>query len=201
MRWFLRVWSFVSSPLLIPLLVSVWFLSYTSGGLGDSTILPKLYIIATLTVGIPLVFYFLLYYFKLANSIELSTTRERLVPLVIYGILIIAILKLVFYDGQFLPLYYFFIGILMSTIISLIMALFQFKISLHMMAISGTAAFVMILSFYLQVELIYQLIVLSVAIGLTATSRLSMKAHSPIELIFGTVLGIAVQVMAATFYV
>ena len=81
------------------------------------------------------------------------------------------------------------------------MALFQFKISLHMMAISGTAAFVMILSFYLQVELIYQLIVLSVAIGLTATSRLSMKAHSPIELIFGTVLGIAVQVMAATFYV
>jgi len=201
MRWFLRVWSFVSSPLLIPLLVSVWFLSYTSRGLGDSTILPKLYIIATLTVGIPLVFYFLLYYFKLANSIELSTTRERLVPLVIYGILIIAILKLVFYDGQFLPLYYFFIGILMSTIISLIMALFQFKISLHMMAISGTAAFVMILSFYLQVELIYQLIVLSVAIGLTATSRLSMKAHSPIELIFGTVLGIAVQVMAATFYV
>jgi len=201
MERLLRVWSYISSPLLIPILISSWFLSYTSSGLLDPVILSKLYIIGALTVGLPLVIYFVLYYFKLVNTVDLSTTRERLIPLVIYGLLIICILKLVFNDGQFLPLYYFFIGILMSTIVALIMALFQFKISLHMMAICGATAFVMLLSFYLQVNLIYLLIGLSIAAGLTATSRLYTKAHSPIELVFGTVFGIAVQIMVAIFYI
>lgn len=145
--------------------------------------------------------YAVLYTFKLADSIHLSTTKERLIPLMVYGLFIIAIIRLAFDDGMFMPLYFFFIGILMSTIIALILALFQFKISLHMMSIAGALSFVILLGFYLNVDLIYYVIGLSIATGLTATSRLSMKAHTPAELIFGTVMGIAVQVVVAAYYI
>ncbi|PRP67479.1 hypothetical protein [Nonlabens agnitus] len=200
MKWFLRVWSFISSPLLVPLAISIWFLSY-AGSFSDPVIKLKLYIIALFTVGIPLLLYAVLYSLKLADSIHLSSTKERLIPLLIYGILIITIVKLAFDDGMFMPLYFFFIGILMSTIIALILALFQFKISLHMMGMAGALAFVILLGFYLKVDLIYYVIGLAIATGLTATSRLSMKAHTPAELIFGTVMGIAVQVVVAAYYV
>ncbi|SCY27824.1 hypothetical protein SAMN05192588_2013 [Nonlabens sp. Hel1_33_55] len=200
MNVFLRIWSFISSPLLVPLAISLWFLSY-AGNFSDPIIRLKIYVIALLTVGVPLLMYAVLYTFKLADSIHLSTTKERLIPLMVYGLFIIAIIRLAFDDGMFMPLYFFFIGILMSTIIALILALFQFKISLHMMSIAGALSFVILLGFYLNVDLIYYVIGLSIATGLTATSRLSMKAHTPAELIFGTVMGIAVQVVVAAYYI
>lgn len=199
MKWFLRAWSFISSPLFIPLLVSIWFFSYSSS-IEYPTIVLKIYLIAILTVGVPLFLYGVLKVLKLAHSMELSTTKERLIPLVVYGILIISIIRFGFDDGRPQPLYFFYIGILLSTIIALILAMFQFKISLHMMAISGAFAFLIILSVYLQIDLIFYLVGLAIAMGLTATSRLFMKAHSPAELVFGTVMGIAVQIVVAAYY-
>ncbi len=196
----LKVWSYLSSPLFIPLLVSVWFLSYASGLSHPPTIL-KLYLISIFTVAIPLFVYGLLKLLKQANSVHLSTTKERILPLLIYGLLIIAILKTVFNDGNFQPLYYFFIGILISTMVALILSLFRFKVSLHVMAMSGALAFITILSMYLGIDLVYLICGLSVAVGLTATSRLYMKAHQPIELVFGFLLGISIQVMTAAYYV
>ncbi len=200
MGWFLRSWSYLSNPLFIPLLVSLWFMSYASGLENPSTIL-KLYLITIFTVGIPLFVYGLLKISKLANSVHLSTTKERLVPLLIYGILIIVIIRTVFNDGNLQPLYYFFIGILMSTMVALILTLFRFKISLHLMSFTGAYAFLIILSVYLNLNLVWLICGLSIALGLTATSRLYMKAHEPVELIFGSLLGAAIQIMVASYYV
>lgn len=157
--------------------------------------------IVIFSVIIPLLLYGILKWFKLADDVHLSSTKERLIPLLIYGITIIAIIRMVFNDGLSQPLYYYFIGILMSTVIALILALFQFKISLHMMGMSGTLAFVIVLSVYLQVDLMYYLVGLSIATGLTATSRLSIDAHAPVELIFGTIVGAAVQIIVAAIYI
>jgi hypothetical protein len=200
MKWFLRLWSFISSPLFIPLLVSIWYLSY-SEGLGAPDVLLKIYIIGITTAAIPLVIYTILKILKLANSVHLSSTKERLIPLVIYAILIIIVLRGVFQDGILSPLYYFFIGLLMATIVALVLALFQFKISLHMMGISGALGFVVMMSLLIGIPLIYLIVGLSIATGLTATSRLYMKAHNSTELIFGTAAGLVIQLGVASYYV
>jgi hypothetical protein len=200
MKWFLRFWSLISSPLFIPLLVSIWFLSY-SEGLGAPDVLLKIYIIAITTAAIPLVVYTILKILSLANSIHLSSTKERLIPLVIYAILIVVVIQGVFQDGIHSPLYYFFIGLLMATIVALVLALFQFKISLHMMGIAGALGFAMMMSLLIGVPLTYLIIGLSIATGLTATSRLYMKAHNSRELIFGTATGLVIQIGIASYYI
>lgn len=200
MAWFLRFWSYISSPLFIPLYVSIWFFSYSYGLYNPDTQI-KIYVIAILTAAIPLIIYTILKILKMVDSIHLSSTKERLIPLIIYSILLIAILRGVFKDGFHEPLYYFFIGILMSTIVALVLALFQFKISLHMMAMAGALGFVFMVSIMVSAPLIYLIIGLSIATGLTATSRLHMKAHSPGELILGTVAGLTIQICLATYYI
>ncbi|WP_194851837.1 hypothetical protein [Nonlabens antarcticus] len=200
MKWFLRFWSYISSPLLIPLLVSVWFLSY-SEGIGNPNVPLKLYIIGITTTAIPLVIYTVLKILKLADSVHLSSTKERLIPLVIYAILIIILLRGVFQDSIYGPLYYFFIGLLMSTIVALVLAIFQFKISLHMMGIAGALGFVIAISLLIGIPLLYSIIGLSVATGLTASSRLSMKAHTVAELVCGTIAGLLIQISLAAYYI
>ncbi len=199
MKWLLRSWSFLSSPLFLPLLVSVWFFSYADS-LQNPTIVLKLYMIAVLTAAIPLVIYTLLKVTKMVDSVHLSSTKERLIPLAIYAMLIIVLLRGVFNDGRHLPLYYFFIGLLMATIVALVMALFKFKISLHMMGIAGILGFVIMISVLGNIPLTYWIIGLCVASGLTATSRLYMEAHSPMELAFGTIAGLFIQISIAYSY-
>ncbi len=196
---FLRVWSFISSPLFIPLWISIWYLSY-SEGLDSPNVSLKLYIIGITTAVIPLVIYTVLKVLKLADSIHLSSTRERLLPLVIYSILLIIVLRGVFQDGVFTPLYYFFIGILMSAIVALVLALFQFKISLHMMGMSGALGFVVMISVLVGIPLVFFIAGIGVATGLTATSRLYMKAHSPVELVFGVIVGLLIQISLSSYY-
>ncbi|BAO54529.1 hypothetical protein [Nonlabens marinus] len=199
MKWLLRSWSFLSSPLFLPLLVSIWFFSYADS-LQNPAIVLKLYMIAVLSAAIPLVVYTLLKVAKMVNSVHLSSTKERLIPLAIYAILIIILLRGVFQGGMHLPLYYFFIGLLMSTIVALVMALFKFKISLHMMGIAGILGFVIMISILGNIPLTYWIIGLCIAAGLTATSRLHMEAHSPTELAFGTIAGLFIQISIAYSY-
>jgi len=200
MKWFLKCWSFLSSPLFVPLFVSLWFFHY-SDGLDNPAALLKIYLIAVLTAAIPLIIYTLLKILKVVDSIHLSSTKERLIPLVIYAVLLIVVLRGVFRDGLHEPLYYFFIGMLMCTIVALVLALFRFKISLHMMGMAGALGFVIMISVLIGMPLMYVIIGLGIATGLTATSRLSMEAHSPSELIFGTATGLLVQIGLAVYYI
>jgi len=200
MKWFFKLWSYLANPVFIPSLVSLWFFNYADILDGENARL-KMYFIFILTAVIPILFYLILKILRLVKSIHLDTPRERTLPLVIYGILLLIVLRGVLTDGYYVSLYYFFIGVFIATIVAIVLSLARYKLSLHMMAMGGIMGFAISLSMLLGLSLINMIVVISILSGLTASSRLSMKAHQGHELVFGFSVGIICQLAIVSQWV
>jgi hypothetical protein len=70
-----------------------------------------------------------------------------------------------------------------------------------MLAMGGALGFVLMLSINLGITFLNTIVFLIIASGITASSRLLMKAHEGHELWFGIALGLASQVIAASYYI
>ena len=200
MKLFLRLWSYTVNPLFIPSLVSLWYFNFNYYSDPESVRL-KLYLILILTAAIPLLIYTMLKILGWVESIHLSRTKERILPLCIYMVLLIMLLRGAFTDGMHAALYYFFIGVLIASLVATLITTLRYKISLHLMATGGVLGFLVMLSFTQGISLLLPLAIMGIVSGLTATSRLSMKAHKGHELIFGFSLGLLSQVLAFSYFV
>jgi hypothetical protein len=199
MKWLLKTWSYLANPVFIPSLISLWYFNYADIMGGEHARL-KMYLIFILTAAIPLLFYLVLKILKVVDSIHLNTPKERILPLTIYGVLLLIVLRGSFNDGFNMALYYFFMGVLVATIIAIVLSIARYKMSLHMMAMGGALGFVICISLLMGLPLIQLIIGLSIASGLTASSRLFMKAHVGHELIFGFAVGLISQLVMLSQY-
>ena len=68
-----------------------------------------------------------------------------------------------------------------------------------MIASGGILGFLLMLSYTKGIDLLPHIAIMAIAAGLTATSRLSMKAHKGHELIFGFVLGLISQILVVAY--
>ena len=62
-----------------------------------------------------------------------------------------------------------------------------------MIGVTSLFVFTLLLISYLQVPAINTLVVLLLCMGFVASSRLFMKAHTPIELVVGLLIGVIPQ--------
>ncbi len=69
-----------------------------------------------------------------------------------------------------------------------------------MLGLSGILMFVLALSIYYRLNLIYVIAFLIVALGLTATSRLHYKAHTWLELFLGFFIGFLPQLIVLNYW-
>jgi hypothetical protein len=160
----------------------------------------KLLAVAITTLFIPIVFYFLLKNLGKAESALLNDVQERKWPLFIYILLLGLNLYQILNIYNYPALYYFFVGILFSILSSFILSWFKVKVSLHILGLSGILMFVLALSIYYHLNLIYSIAFLIFALGLTATSRLQAKAHNWIELILGFLIGLIPQIIVLNYW-
>lgn len=200
MTLFLRIASYLFHPLLMPLLGTFIYFFITPRYIEPEIIQLKLLAIVIITLLVPLVSFMLLKNIKLVSSIYLEEVHERKAPLIIQCLLLLLVLKMVFNPYDSIELYYFFVGILFSTISAFILTIFKFKVSLHMMAVAGVTFFVVALSAHFGKNLIMMLAFLFIVNGWVASSRLEAKAHSPIELIIGFFLGLVPQIVMLNFW-
>ncbi len=195
----LRLWSFIANPIFIPALVSLWYFNYADF-YDPEQARYKLYLITLLTAAIPLLIYLVLKILKLVRSVHLETPRERIIPLGIYAALLVILLRSVFSDFLHLSLYYFFLGVLAATVVAGVLSIVRYKISLHLMAMGGMLGFSLTMAIIAGIPLMYYIIGIIIASGLTASSRLYMKAHKGHELIFGFLVGLVAQLTMAQYY-
>lgn len=199
MKWFLRAWSYIANPIFVPALVSLWYFLEVS--MSDPALMrTKMYLILILTAAIPILLFLVLKILKAVTTIHLSEVRERITPLICYCVLLIILLRGVFRDGLHQPLYFFFIGTLMASFVSLALAIVRYKISLHMLAAGGALGFVLLISYKLSLPMLYTIMVIIMASGITASSRLFMKAHKGHELWFGIGIGFISQIIVGSYY-
>lgn len=152
-----------------------------------------------LTILLPLCFYMLLRTFKIVHSFTEATIEERKFPIFIQILLLYFLLNFTVLEIHFPELYKFFQAGLLSAFLVFISVMFRFKASLHMIGITSLFVFVMMLSSFLEIEATYTLAYLIMCMGFVASSRLYMKAHTPIELVVGIAIG-AIPQLCVWYY-
>lgn len=126
---------------------------------------------------------------KKVKSFTEATIEERKLPIFIQILLLYCLLNFTILDTHFPELFKFFQAGLISSFLVFVFVLLRFKASLHMIGITSLFVFVMMLTSYLEIEATYTLAYLIMCMGFVASSRLYMKAHTPIELCIGMLIG------------
>lgn len=200
MKYFLKSAAYIFHPLLMPLLGCLIYYYVTPRFVEQEVINSTLFAIGIITVFIPIIIFFLLKSLGLVESIHLQEVKERKYPLMIQCLLLLAIIKMIFTNYEDPELYYFFVGILLSSITALVMAIFSVKISLHQMGVAGITMFVIALSIHFQVNLLFMISALLFINGWVGSSRLYTNSHTGIELILGLLIGVIPQLIALNLW-
>ncbi len=185
--------SFIFHPLFMPLFGLCFYFWKSPKFFPQELIRAKFISILILTVVLPILIYLLLKTLGKVKSIYLKTTKERILPLLVNALITLLIIRRVVPNSQITELYYFFVGILVSTMSCLILAYLEYKVSLHMLAISGVFTFAIALALHFRINMNGSLALFAILTGAVATSRLHLKAHTNKELLLGTLIGAAPQ--------
>lgn len=184
----------------MPLLGVVFYFYKSPRFFSKDVIMAKLISLSILTFIVPILLFFLLKSVRKVTSLNLETTKERILPLLLNCIILCLVLMRVLKSSQFIELYFFFTGILISNMTCLILAILKFKVSIHMIAVSYVVMFFVILSIYFSINIIGVLALSSIIIGAVATSRLCLKAHTGLELLMGIIIGMLPQLVMANYW-
>lgn len=200
MKILLKLASWLFHPLWMPLTGSILYFFLTPRFFPSEIIKAKLLAIAILTIFIPVVFYFLLKNLGKAESIFLTNVAERRWPLFFFMLLCVMVLSQILNVYNYPALYYYFVGILFSTLSCYILTWFRLKISLHMVGLAGLLLFIIALSINFHIYMLYTISFMIIIIGLTASSRLYFKAHTYPELLLGILIGLLPQIIVVNYW-
>ena len=196
----LKSFSFIFHPLIMPILGVVFYFSKSPRYIPLDVIQAKLISLSILTIILPLLLYLLLKTLGKVKSIYLKSTKERIIPLALNFVVTLVIIKRILTPTQVIELYYFFVGILISTLACLVLAILKFKASIHLIAVSGLLMFFIALSIHFSININGTLALLVVIVGSLATSRLHQKAHNYKELVIGFFLGVIPQLILVNYW-
>ena len=200
MNYFLRSAAYIFHPLLIPLIGVRLYFGLTPRFIEPQVINAKTYAIIIITILIPLIFFFLLKNLGLVKSINLKEVQERKFPLMIQTLLVLIIIKMVFSSYQSPEMYYFFVGVLFTTISALVLVLFNFKVSLHQMGVAGVTMFLIALSVHFNKNYLLEIGIFFLINGWVASSRLDTKSHTILELLTGFFIGVIPQIVMLNYW-
>jgi hypothetical protein len=199
MKGFIKLFSFVFYPLFIPAYATLFYFLLAGKYLYNNEVYLIFIQVLILTILLPVSIFYLLRSLAVVKTKMLADNKERRLPLAINCLLLLMLTEYSFKGFSIQELYFYFLGTLISYTAALLLVLRHVKASLHMMGITSLTMFAVSLSVYYHVRLIVPIAILVMCCGYVASSRLQLKAHTPAELIIGSLLGIVPQL--ALWYV
>ena len=194
-KYLLKPFSYIFHPIFISIYGAILYFLFTA----NTNYLSEIYLsciqIFILTVLLPISFYSLLKVFKKIQSFTEATLEERRLPIFIQLVLVYLLLKFTLLETHFPELFKFFQAGFISAFLVFISVMLRFKASLHMIGCTSLAVFVLMFTSYLAIPALNTVAYLLLCMGFVASSRLYMKAHTPIELIVGIVIGGLPQIL------
>ena len=150
------------------------------------------YVVIILTCLIPLAFIPLFKYQNLIKDYFMSSTRDRYVPL-LFNALCSGLGAYFLYHISIMPLYIvlFMVSIGILSLISLLISL-KWKISNHMMGMGGLTGVILGLIQWNPASLPFYLILSIIIAGFVGSSRLLLKAHTPLQVYAGYLAGVII---------
>lgn len=197
----LPFFSYLFHPLFVSVYAALFYFFVTKDFFYPYEIFLILFQIAILTVFLPISMYFLLKSLGLArSSIMLHEKKERRLPLAFQAMFYLVLIEHSFSTVVVPELYYFFLGALISTLLTLVLIVLHFKASIHMIAITGMTLFIMAISIHYGIPFVSLVAFFIVMTGVVASSRLHMQAHTMRELLVGIIVGALPQIALWYFW-
>lgn len=189
MRLFANIVSVLFHPLLMITYGMILALLYTYLAIYPMNL--KLIIVGgafVCTAVIPGLFILLLKFSGSVSDLELMNRRERVLP---FLIMIFSVMVFVFFIRR-MQVPFWLIGLLVGTALSLLLSMFinfYWKISVHGIGIGGLIGAVMGIARIHMINAYWLFIVLILAAGLVASSRIILNRHTPMQMYGGICLG------------
>jgi hypothetical protein len=194
--------SLIFHPLLMP---TYGFLLMFSGDNYIATFTPtrlKLVIPAitfVFTFILPAINAFILLKAKRINSLEMETSKERVIPYFSTSLYFFALYYL-FYNADFPPVFIILIlGAGLSILLTLLIN-FWWKISAHSIGIGGIIGALLGISLKLKIDFQLILVIAILIAGCIGFARLKLKAHTPAQVYAGFLVGFLIELLLMLFY-
>lgn len=194
MKKFLAIFSYIFHPLFVPVYATLFYFLVANSFFYEHEIYLAFIQVLILTVLLPMSIFYLIRSLGKMKS-KMPNTKERRLPLAIYALLLLVLIKYSLSIIVIPELYYYFTGVLISTVIALALVLGNHSPSLHTMAITSLTVFVISISSYYHITFLYFIAFLVLCCGVVGTSRLQARAHTFGEVVLGALIGIVPQVV------
>ena len=198
----MRFHKFISTilhPVVIPTVGVMLYFIFVSQSLDQRQQLLLLALVFGITYVIPVLALVLLKALGLIQSFQVTTIRERRVPILMMLVLFYVLGDILANTPTLRDLGFLFYGTSLSLFITYILFAFQLKSSLHLLSMGSAIGFFLVIMNVYSMSLLPIIMVLILLSGLVASSRLHLKAHSSKELFVGFFLGVLSQI--ATFWI
>ncbi|MDF1672656.1 MAG: hypothetical protein P1U41_04080 [Vicingaceae bacterium] len=196
-----KIISSIFHPLLMPI-VGVLIIfnidSYISYSIPNDLKKAVLLLIGVSTFITPLLISLLLLQRKIIKSLDMETTKERIIPYAFTIIFYVFTLYMLKRAPLHPIIFYFIIGATFSVILAFVINI-KWKISAHMIGIGGLVGALIAISFRMDVYVTPYILMALIAAGLVGTSRLILNAHTQAQIYAGFVLGLVCQVLVIYF--
>jgi len=190
-----KVISVLFHPLIVPT-AGIYILFHTNSYLNYAITAEFknaiLLLIAICTFVIPTLVTFLLLNKNVINSLEMESSKERVIPY----IFTIAFYFLTLYMLNRAPIPPIILKFIVATTISIILAFiinFKWKISAHMIGMGGLLGALITVALLLHVYMLPLIVLVFIVAGLLGSARLILNAHTPAQVYLGFVLGFLCQ--------
>lgn len=193
MKKFLAFFSYIFHPIFVPVYTTLFYFFVTDNFFYKHEIYLTFIQVLILTILLPLSLFYLLRSLGYLKS-KMLDPKERKMPLTIYSLLLLILIKYSLSIVVIPELYYYFLGMLISTALALMLLIAGHKASLHMIAISTLILFVISISAYYHIRFLNLIAFFVLCSGLVASSRLQARAHTMGEVVLGVLIGIIPQV-------
>jgi len=190
-----KIISYTFHPAVVPTMALLLYFVLIPGPYNPDLKSLVILIVFLGTYIIPILSMVLLKQLGLIDTLQVPDVKQRSYP-----VLLMLVISLVFYyifTAKFhnIDLSELYLSSGLSIAILFFIQLRGYKLSIHMMGFAALLGFLIKLSISYHLAMLLPIILITLLLGLVASARLSLKAHTPLEILLGLALGLLPQLL------
>jgi membrane-associated phospholipid phosphatase len=192
----MKFYKFISTilhPIVLPTLGVFLYFVFVSQSFEKRLQLIVLGLVFALTYVVPVLLLLFLRNFGFIKDFQVSTIKERRFPVIFMIFLLYFLGNTIIQIPTIRNLGILFYGTSLSLTCIYLLFSVKLKSSLHLVSMGNMIGFFLIMTNINSLSMLPIIILLILLSGILASSRLYLKAHTPIELLIGFSLGIVCQ--------
>ncbi|MFC2109356.1 hypothetical protein ACFLSU_02185 [Bacteroidota bacterium] len=198
---FFKIVSIIFHPILLPFIGALYYFSVYPNSISNIVKTQTIGIIFASTYIIPIILLFLLKKTKKIDSYNIVKIEQRKNPIIFMIVLFLTLGSYFIKSTELIGLAIVFIGNSFGLCVVYFLFARGLKTSLHSLGMGTVFGFLIFLGIQYQINIISELIYISILSGIVAQARLRLNAHTLKEVSLGYIIGLFTQIIAYNIYI